>query len=109
MAKRKRESNPRLPAVDWQAILLDLRSHGLSIALLSSCMGIPRTTLVGWCNHGVEPRHCYGESLIALWCRTTRQTRSQIPYKRLSHTVYKPRQGSTATKPIARTIAYAIA
>lgn len=53
--------------VDWWRVLADLNRFGLSVTDVSSQTSIPRSTLDGYKNLNVEPKHADGERLLALW------------------------------------------
>lgn len=53
--------------VDWWQVIQDLHMHGMSMAAISEASYIPKSTLHGYKNLGVEPKHADGERLIALW------------------------------------------
>ena len=53
--------------VDWWRVLDDLRKSGLGFEAVSKGTGIPCSTLVGYKNLNVEPKHADGSILIALW------------------------------------------
>ena len=55
--------------IDWFRVLTDLRVQGYSLHGVSEVTGIPRTTLIGYKDLDVEPRHSDGEALLALWER----------------------------------------
>lgn len=57
----------RRSGVDWLSVIQDLERTGLSDFEISNRLGIPRSTLMGFKNGGVEPRYCDGERLLALW------------------------------------------
>ena len=53
--------------VDWSRVILDLHMHGMSAVAIAEVTHIPKSTLMGYKNLGVEPKHADGERLIALW------------------------------------------
>lgn len=55
--------------IDWWQITMDLQSAGYTMQRISEETFIPRTTLLGYRNTGVEPKHADGETLLALWRR----------------------------------------
>ena len=65
--------------VDWLAILLELGRLGYSNSALAAALRIPRTTLVGWKNSGVEPKHGDGEAVLVLWSRVVGRPVDQAP------------------------------
>jgi len=52
---------------DWNRILLDLSMHGMTLDEISHASYIPSSTLSGYKNLDVEPKHADGERLLALW------------------------------------------
>lgn len=55
--------------IDWFRVLSDLKAQGYSIYAVSEHTGIPRTTLLGYKDLDVEPKHSDGELLLAMWER----------------------------------------
>ena len=53
--------------VDWWQVIQDLHMHGMTLAAIGEVTYIPKSTLHGYKNLGVEPKHADGERLIALW------------------------------------------
>jgi hypothetical protein len=53
--------------VDWWRVTVDLQRCGVSLSDVSDLTLIPRSTLLGYRNLDVEPRHADGEALLALW------------------------------------------
>lgn len=53
--------------VDWWKVITDLGKAGLSLTDISVAAIIPRSTLDGYKNMNVEPKHADGERLLALW------------------------------------------
>lgn len=66
-------------AVDWEALLMDLRRRGITLAAVSEQIGIPRTTLIDYQNRGMTPKHPDGEAIIKFWQGVTSSTREQLP------------------------------
>jgi hypothetical protein len=64
--------------MDWPSIIQELRMR-LTESDLSLRMGVPRSTLYGWHQRGIEPKHHHGERLIYLWCRFTQRPRQECP------------------------------
>ena len=60
--------------VDWWRVLDDLRRVGLGFEAVSKGTGIPVSTLAGFKNLDVEPKHADGTVLVALW-KTRHDTR----------------------------------
>jgi hypothetical protein len=52
---------------DWWRVIQDLHMHGLTLVAIAEATYIPKSTLHGYKNLGVEPKHADGERLIALW------------------------------------------
>lgn len=65
--------------VDWLAILLELGRLGYSTYALATALRIPRATLMGWKNSGVEPKHGDGEAVLALWSRIVGRPVAEAP------------------------------
>lgn len=63
--------NPLPPGqcVDWWQIIQDLHMHGMSAQAISEVTHIPKSTIMGYKNLGVEPKHADGERVLALWRR----------------------------------------
>lgn len=55
--------------VDWSRILIDLSNHGMTLDMISKACHIPGSTLSGYKNLDVEPKHADGQRLLALWWR----------------------------------------
>lgn len=53
--------------VDWWQIVQDLRRHGQTLANITTVTEIPRSTLIGYKNMYVEPKHADGVRLLTLW------------------------------------------
>jgi len=53
--------------VDWWRVIDDLRRTGLRVEDMSAGTGIPRSTLAGYKNLDVEPKHADGTALLRLW------------------------------------------
>lgn len=53
--------------VDWYRVMMDLRRKGISVAEIVRQTDIPSSTLMGYTNLDVEPRHADGVQLVALW------------------------------------------
>jgi hypothetical protein len=64
-----RDAIPLAPGqcVNWWQVLVDLAMHRMTMGAISDATGIPKSTLAGYKNLGVEPKHADGERLIALW------------------------------------------
>lgn len=54
--------------VDFPRLITELIAGGFSFSKIAACTGIPKTTVKGYRNEGVEPSHSKGERLINLWC-----------------------------------------
>lgn len=53
--------------VDWFRVLTDLKAQGYTLYQVADRTGIPRTTLIGYKDGGVEPKHSDGEQLLSFW------------------------------------------
>jgi len=62
----------RIPPVDWERIVLDLRGAGLTLDDIARTVGRDKATVHGWQSRGAEPRHSDGEALLALWAQRVR-------------------------------------
>ncbi len=67
------------PRVDWNRVMLNLRSEGYSMHDVSSLTGIPRSTLKSWSHLGCNPNHQDGETLVAFWCEAMQLPRESLP------------------------------
>lgn len=56
--------------VDWWRVITDLSNKGMTMEAISGQVSIPLSTLAGYKNLNVEPKHADGERLLALWKRT---------------------------------------
>ncbi len=65
------EAAPTIPkpglCVWWWRVIQDLHMHDYSMQDVAEITHIPRTTLQGYKNLDVEPKHADGERLLALW------------------------------------------
>lgn len=52
---------------DWWRVLEDLRVAGMHLEEVSAAAHIPRSTLAGYKNLDVEPKHADGVRLLDLW------------------------------------------
>lgn len=57
--------------VDWPQILRDLGRKGYATESIAQVLGIPKATLMGWKNLGVEPKYADGEALLIFWASVT--------------------------------------
>lgn len=53
--------------VDWWKVMDDLSKAGMTMEAVSAAVSIPVSTLAGYKNSNVEPKHADGERLVALW------------------------------------------
>lgn len=53
--------------VDWWKVMDDLSKAGMTMEAVSAAVFIPVSTLAGYKNSNVEPKHADGERLLALW------------------------------------------
>ena len=65
--------------VDWFRLTADIRSHGLTLRIITACTGISKATLLDLRNQDADPKMHQGELLIALWARTTGLPTDQVP------------------------------
>lgn len=56
--------------IDWWRIIADLSAKGMTMQRVSDLTSIPLSTLAGYKNLNVEPKHADGERLLVLWRRT---------------------------------------
>lgn len=54
--------------IDFPRLITELIAAGFSFSKIAACTGIPKTTITGYRNEGVEPSHSKGQRLINLWC-----------------------------------------
>jgi lambda repressor-like predicted transcriptional regulator len=66
-------------AVDWVAVMEQLRTRGMTLADIERKSGIADPTLRAYAEGLSHPAHWRGERLIALWCVTTNSPREQVP------------------------------
>jgi len=67
------------PRTDWFRILADLAHEGIGNRGVARRVCVAKTTVIGWKNHGHEPKHSDGERLIALWCEVKALEREHVP------------------------------
>ncbi|VUD66327.1 hypothetical protein TDB9533_03561 [Thalassocella blandensis] len=65
--------------VDWNRIITDLERNKVCCYKLSKRSGIPRTTLLGWKNHGNRPKLEDGLPVINIWCQVFDKEFDEIP------------------------------
>jgi len=65
--------------VDWNAVVLDLRRAGYTVARISRLVGAPRGTVDGWANRGKQPGWACGARLLRLWSDVTKQPLPEPP------------------------------
>jgi hypothetical protein len=53
--------------VDWWAVVMQLNRAGLGLLAISRETGIPVSTLAGYKNLNVEPKHRDAHSLLTMW------------------------------------------
>jgi len=53
--------------VDWWRVITDLSCKGMTMEAISSSASVPLSTLAGYKNLNVEPKHADGERLLSLW------------------------------------------
>lgn len=64
--------------VDWFQVLTDLSRKGVPVLAISSAIGVPQSTILGW-KQGAEPKFADGERLVALWLGLTDRPIEQLP------------------------------
>lgn len=52
--------------IDWWQVITDLQMH-MSLQAMAEVTVIPKATLLGYKNLGVEPKHADGSRVLALW------------------------------------------
>lgn len=60
--------------VDWWRVMDDLSKAGMTMEAVSAAVSIPVSTLAGYKNSNVEPKHADGERLVELWRRRVMPT-----------------------------------
>lgn len=61
--------------INWPAIVRDLEATPMTARRIGTLVGASHSAVLGWKNLGKEPGHYLGETLIALWCEVTGNTR----------------------------------
>lgn len=56
--------------INWWQIIADLSKKGMTMEVIGGLVNIPVSTLAGYKNLNVEPKHADGERLLMLWRRT---------------------------------------
>lgn len=56
--------------VDWWRVIDDLNKANMTLEAIGNVVRIPTSTLAGYKNLNVEPKHADGERLLMLWRRT---------------------------------------
>lgn len=64
--------------VDWFQVLIDLGKRGVPVMVVSSAIGVPQSTILGW-KQGAEPKFTDGEKLVALWAGITDRPVEELP------------------------------
>lgn len=64
--------------VDWFQVLTDLGRKGVPVLAVSSAIGVPQSTILGW-KQGAEPKFADGERLVALWLGLTDRHIEDLP------------------------------
>ncbi|SDI65112.1 hypothetical protein SAMN04487926_12146 [Paraburkholderia steynii] len=67
--------------VDWSRILDDVRRAGYTVSEVAYYTQIPKSTLLGYRNHGAEPRHSAGSKLLRFWAQATYADERQPPLR----------------------------
>lgn len=63
-------TSPRIPEgqrVNWWALLMLLHKAGFSINAIAQETGIPKSTLLGFKNLNVEPKHKDADAILWMW------------------------------------------
>jgi hypothetical protein len=53
--------------IDWWQVIQDLSMHRMNLQAICDTTGIPVSTLNGYKNLGVEPKHADGSRVLSLW------------------------------------------
>lgn len=67
MSARDSFALPPGQCIDWWQVIQDLHMHGMSVQAIADATYIPRSTVMGYKNLGVEPKHADGMRVLALW------------------------------------------
>ena len=84
--------------VNWFQALTDLNRAGLNLYAVSTLLDLPKSSLMGWKNSGVEPKHWVGELLIKLWCEELNRPREEVPHEPLPLSAGKVTSRERSTK-----------
>ena len=63
----------------WFRLFVDMKLEGWSLYDIEFELEIAKSTLIGWKDHGVEPKHADGERLIEFWSMVTAKERKDLP------------------------------
>lgn len=67
-----------MTAVNWEAVIWDIRRRGFSPSAIAAEVGIDKAMLYRYCE-GSVPAHDTGERMIVFWMRVTSSAREQVP------------------------------
>lgn len=67
------------PLVDFEAVVMGLRRHGLSYRAIAAEIGVSESMTKNYANHGARPPYDVGERLVRLWTGVTNSSREQLP------------------------------
>lgn len=76
---------------NWFSVFSYIKRHGISFAMLSAQIGIPRASLHFY-KSGGEPKHKDGEKLIDFWCVLLTKNRDQLPLEKVIYSAAKAKQ-----------------
>lgn len=65
--------------IDWFRVLVDLRSAGMSLRVITALTGMSKSTLLDLRNQEADPKTHAGEILVTLWARTTGRPAADVP------------------------------
>ncbi|MGQ7937343.1 hypothetical protein [Paraburkholderia sp. D1E] len=65
--------------IDWFRILEDVAREGYSLYEVAQFTTIPKNTLLGYRNNGIEPRHDVGDVLLKFWAQVKQADPASAP------------------------------
>ena len=66
-------------AIDWPALIDELRRSGLSMTGIAEQCGVSLTAIKEWRQGIKSPLYASGEALVAFWCQVTGKSVEQLP------------------------------
>jgi hypothetical protein len=69
-------------AVDFSALLFDLRRGGYGVEAIAMHANLSRSAIRNYCAGNTTPLHPHGERLIAVWCELSGSPRDAVPMAR---------------------------